>query len=86
MSRGLGCSIFWRLICAQTAQCGTLKFRSEKKVEDHQNCESTRNYGEYQVPMCQGFLRKCSFLDVSQCVCREIFALLQDDLSVGQVR
>ena len=73
VSRGLGCSVFRGLICGQTARCRTLKFRSERKVEDQQDCECTGNCGEYQVPVRQGLLRECSFQVVNQGVYVERF-------------
>ena len=73
MNRGPGCSIFWGLICAQTVRCRTLKFRPERNIEDQHACESAGKCGDYQVPLRQGSLRKCSLLDVNQGVYVERF-------------
>ena len=43
-----------------------MKFRLEKNIKDQQDCEVTGKRGEYQVPVRQGFLRKCSLLDEHQ--------------------
>ena len=84
MNQRPGCSTFWGLICAQTVRCRTLKFRPESNIEDQQACESAGNCGEYQVPVWQCSLRKCSLLDVNQgvyverllCCCEPVLQLV----------